>query len=381
MKFNFKSSPVMKDKSSTQKIMLDVTLCLLVVFGFTLYYYGTAFGAEYALRALLLMLTAIVTGVVVEMLWAKFYLKTNVLKFLNQSFPWVTSIILVLTCSITISYYAIIISTIAALVLGKLLFGGFGKNIFNPAGIGRAVVFASFLGVAVSDLATMATPTTTLASINWLILDSNVYQAFMSEFGSLPNLFLGFYPGAMGETFTLIILLCGVYLIIKKVIDWRIPVFYIGSVFVFTWLIAISQGMGMVNGIGLWYPIMHISIGGLAFGAVFMATDPVTTPVSNSGRVIFGVGLAFLTVLIRVKANLPEGVLFSILIMNMLVPMIDSWTCGNEVQLVKKGFIISSCLFLLGCVLFFFIGKGLEPTNLSLAQPSIIIEEVVEVNL
>lgn len=375
MKLNFKGSPILKNKLTTEQIMLELTVCLLFVFGFSLYYYSTSFGSQYAIRALIMMGVSIGTAVIIESLWAKFYLKTNVIGFLRKSFPWVTAIILVLTCSIATSYYAIIIATIAAIVLGKLLFGGFGKNIFNPAAVGRAIIFASFVGSVAADFSTGATPTGALAGLNWSIVDGNVYAAFIEQFGSIPNIFFGFYPGAIGETFTFAIILCGIYLSFREIIDWRIPVFYVGSVFLFTWFIALAQGMGT------WYPLMHIGLGGLMFGAVFMATDPVTAPTTYPGRIIYAVGLAFLTVLIRVKANLPEGVLFSLLIMNMLTPMIESWSVGKQFEIVKKNIIIAVSILVLGSVMFFFVGKSLEPVKSTTFTRGLIVEEIVEVNI
>jgi electron transport complex protein RnfD len=149
----------------------------------------------------------------------------------------------------------------------------------------------------------------------------------------------------LGETSKVLILLVAVFLVWRKVIDWRVPVFYIGSVFVLASIIAIFKGMGF------WYPLFHLATGGLIFGAVFMATDPVTNPTSASGRIIFAIGCGILTVLIRVKSNLPEGVLYSILLMNMMTPAIELLTDGWQIKSAKKYMISAASLALVGILL------------------------------
>lgn len=357
MKLLYQASPIVRHQDSTAQIMGEFTICLLLVFSFGCYYYWTI-DPNYAIRAILLLLNACITAVVVELIWAKFYLKTKPMKYVYYSFPWVSAIILVLMCPVAISYYAITIGTIFAIVVGKLLFGGFGKNIFNPAALGRAIIFTSFMGSISNDIIIGATPTTTIASYNWLIVNPEIYQSFMSKFGGLSNLFIGLYPGALGETSTLLILLCGAYLIYRNIIDWRIPVFFLGGVFVLSSIVAITQGMG------IWYPIFQICTGGLAFGAVFMATDPVTNPTANPGRIIFALGLALVTVLIRLQGNYPEGVLFAILIMNMLTSFIERATKGKQWVIVKKNVWIMTGLFIISCLLVFGISLNMKPIEL-----------------
>ncbi|MGB4589760.1 MAG: RnfABCDGE type electron transport complex subunit D, partial [Clostridiaceae bacterium] len=159
----------------------------------------------------------------------------------------------------------------------------------------------------------------------------------------------------IGETSKLLILVVGLYLAYRKVLDWKVPAVYIGSVFVFTTIVALT------NGVGMWYPMFHIVSGGLIFGAVFMATDPVTNPTTISGRIIFAIGLAILTVLIRLKANLPEGVVYAILIMNMISPLLDKLTDGWSIYSVKKHTIAICTTFVLGLIITVFAGSTLEP--------------------
>ena len=269
---------------------------------------------------------------------------------MGGSFGWITAIILTLMCPISIRPYALGVSTFFAIFFAKLLFGGFGNNIFNPAAVGRAIVFATFMG-ATTDVITSATPTTVIASeFNWLVTNPEMIKDMMSEIGGIGKLLTGWYPGAIGETSAIIILLVGVVLSIRRVIDWRVPAVYLGSIFVLAAGIALLRGVGSYDGIPgfIWYPLVHILTGGVVFGAVFMLTDPVTSPTSAQGRCIFALGAAIITVLIRVKANLPEGCLYSILMMNMLTPMIEKGLEGKQLALRKKATIIFSIVAVVG---------------------------------
>ena len=198
---------------------------------------------------------------------------------------------------------------------------------------------------------TSATPTTVIASdFNWLVTNPEMIKDMMSEIGGLGTLLTGWYPGAIGETSAIIILLVGIVLSIRHVIDWRVPAVYLGSIFVLAAGIALLRGVGSYDGIPgfIWYPLVHVLTGGVVFGAVFMLTDPVTSPTSAQGRCIFALGAAIITVLIRVKANLPEGCLYSILMMNMLTPMIEKGLEGKQLALRKKATIIFSVIAVIG---------------------------------
>ena len=329
MKFTFKPSPNYHNGQTTQKIMIELSLGLLVVYAFSLYYYFTEFGADYGIRVLGLLAVAIVTASVTEIIWFA-CTKKNIMKGLQGSFPFVTAIILTLMVPVNTSYYALAISTFIAIFFGKLVFGGFGQNIFNPAAVGRAVLLSSFAGSVALDFATGPTPTGAMASAGWMTSSQAAFDTFVANFGGMQNMFIGLYPGSLGETSALIIILVGIYLAIRKVIDWRVPVTYIGTMFVLTFM------LGAMHGQGLYYPLFHVLSGGALFGAVFMMTDPVTNPTSATGRIIFAMGCAIITVVIRIKANLPEGVLYSILLMNMLTPAIEKLTDGQQIKMMKK---------------------------------------------
>lgn len=380
MKFNFHVSPSIKNNLSTQRIMAELTAGLMVVFIAACVYYYTAYNATYMFQCIKLLLCALVTTFVCEACFAKI-MKKDIKSFLKNSFGWVTAIILVLMVPVTITPYAVIISCAFAIIFGKLVFGGFGQNIFNPAAVGRAVVFAAFTGAS-TNLITSATPTNTLATTyNWLPASSSVLEDFLSQFGGFSGLAMGNYAGSLGETFTILILIVGVVLAIRQVIDWRVPVVYLGTIFVLTAVVALITGVDAYHGVPgfIWYPVLHLLTGGVVFGAVFMLTDPVTSPTSASGRVMFAMGAAILTVLIRLKGNLPEGCLYSILLMNMFTPWIESIFDGKQLELVKKSRIGFACLAIIGLAISFYAASSIEPVT-SMDQTA-CVETTMEVTL
>lgn len=365
MKFNFHVSPSLKGSLTTQKIMFELTVGLMILFLLSCFYNGTTYGASYVVHEILLLASSLVTMLICESIFAKIY-KENPITYLKKSFGWVTCIILTLMVPITMTVYALVIATIFAIVFGKLLFGGFGQNIFNPAGVGRAVIFAAFTSAAATGITTGATPTAYLANtFNWLPASAEALDSFLSQYGGFMNLALGFYDGALGETFTLAILLIGIWFSVRKIIDWRIPVVYLGTICILTAVIAVLSGIDSYNGIPgfIWYPLLHMVTGGIVFGAVFMLTDPVTSPTSAQGRVIFALGAAIITVLLRLKANLPEGCLYSILLMNMFTPMIESSLDGVQLVMKKKAHIMAVCLAILGLAVSFYAATSVEPVT------------------
>ncbi len=389
MKFAFHVSPNLQSKNSTQQIMRDLTIGLLIVFVASVIYYFVAWGARYGLQAILLLVCSLITTFVCEAIFAKVK-KRDIKETITHSFGWVTSIILVMMCPISITPYAVIIATIFSIAIARLMFGGFGYNIFNPAAVGRAVIFASFSG-AVTNLVTSATPTGVLAStFKWLPGTQDALQSYLDYVGGWGGLFLGTYPGAMGETFSLLILLVAIFLIIRNVIDWRIPVFYLGTIFVITFVVALCEGIEAYNGIPgwLWYPMLHLLTGGVIFGGVFMLTDPVTCPTVPAGRIFFAMCAAAITVLIRLKGNLPEGCLYSILIMNCFTPMIESALDRPQLAQKKKAWIMIGCAFVFSLCVAFYASSTLNPVkaartieNTAMASPVsehvLTIEEVL----
>ncbi len=347
MKFVFNASPNLRQKLSTKRMMMELTIALLVVYAFSLFYYASNsdYGTAYVMQALILMATALVVTFVCEALWALFK-KEAMIPYISSSFGWVTAIILTLMCPVDTQPYALAIATFFAIFVGRILFGGFGQNIFNPAAVGFAIIFASFAGAKVADVATAATPTALIAGeYNWLTINDSMISALLGKY-DLWTLFTGWYPGGLGETCTLLLLVLGAVLIIRKVIDWRVPVIYLGSILVLTSILGLMAGMSITN--FYWYPLYHLCTGGVVFGAVFMLSDPVTSPTSKMGKCVFALGAGIITVLIRVLANAPEGCMYSILIMNMLTPAIEQAFAGKQLALRKKAWMTLGVLSVLG---------------------------------
>ena len=285
------SSPHIRQKTSTQRVMLDVIIALcpaliasIIIFGY---------------RAAVVVAVCVVCCVLAEYIWQKLMHKKVTV---NDLTAVVTGILLAFNLPVGIPIWQAVIGCIVAIIGVKQLFGGVGKNFVNPAITARIVMFLSF-SVSMTtwvfpDAVSSATP---LGLIS---------QGASDQLPSLMNMFLGVRGGCLGETCTLALLLGGIYLVCRRVITWHTPVIYIATVFLFT--LALGQE-----------PVYQIMSGGLMLGAIFMATDYVTTPYSVIGKIIFGLGAGILTVIIRVYGSYPEGVSYSILLMNIITPYLN----------------------------------------------------------
>ena len=327
MKLTFKPSPNYRNPQSTTGIMRDLTVCLFAITVFSVAYYSATLGANAGLRVIILMVTSILSALVTEAIYFK-ATKQDIKEGITSSYGWVTAMILTLISSINVTPYALAVCTVLAIVFGKLVFGGFGQNIFNPAAFGEAILMNSFAGSNI-DLLTTTTPTVAMNKFSWLGTSTAVGDV-ISKYNGLGNMFLGLYPSTIGSTCALLLILCFIFLVVREDIDWQTSVFYIGSVFVVTLII------GLVHGTGISYALMNVLAGGVLFGGVFMVTDPVTTPVTLPGKIVYGIGAGCFTVLFRLKSNMSDGVLYSILLMNMLTPAIDKLFDGNQIKDAAK---------------------------------------------
>ncbi len=334
-------TPHLHSRSSTQQIMYEFTTVLLFV---TIYSIGLLFhleGSHAVIRAIKMLFVSVVSAILTETIF--FYVRRqfhDAYEWLNcivKSYPFITAILFVLCLPIGTPLVIVAFGSAVSVFLGKLIFGGLGMNPFNPALVGRAIVTVSWGSLLTTTLQTgvdaisSSTPLVNLASYQAI----GTYEQLVEPYGGLIGMLIGSYGGAIGETGSLAIILGGIYLIVREVIDWRTPFFYLGTVFIMTWII------GIVNGIsGIWYPTFQLLAGGVLFGAMFMATDLVTSPVSRRGKVLFAIGLGFLTVVIRLLGNYPEGVFFSILFMNLLKPPIDRHFMGRMSLPMKRSEVI-----------------------------------------
>lgn len=254
----------------------------------------------FRLPALLLLIVSVVSAVIAEYVYCQLTGKKIPLKDLSAV---ITGLLLGLSLSPSTPLYVAAAGSVVGIVVGKQLFGGFGRNLLNPALTGRLFIVYAFPGVfspwkTPFDLATTATP-------------------LGGEPAGYISIFLGNIPGSIGETSALLLLLGGGYLIYKKYANWRIPVSILATVII----ISILTGEN---------PFFHVLSGSLLLGAFFMATDPVTSPKSQSGRFVFGVGIGFIVMAMRLWGWLPEGTTFAILGMNLVVPAIDKYLNKNK---------------------------------------------------
>ena len=285
-------SPHIHSGRSTAGIMRDVIIALLPV--------SVAGVIIFGLRALAVIAVCVVSCVGFE---ALFNLITKKDQTIGDFSAVLTGLLLALNLPANIPLWQCVIGALFAIIVVKCLFGGIGHNLVNPAITARV-----FMLVAFGSMAVAAFPVDTVAGATPLSAE---------KMPTLITLFLGNYGGAIGETCTLALIIGGVYLLIRKVITWHIPVVFILTVFVFSFF---YKGFDAVSALSL------VMSGGLFIGAIFMATDYVTSPATAWGKVIFAVGAGVLTCLIRYYGTYPEGVSFAILFMNILTPYISKWT-------------------------------------------------------
>lgn len=347
---------------STKRMMRDVIIALtpIIIFawvknGLLPYLKVEGFSFLNMLWPLIFVLVGGLTSMVLEATYFALFKGSKtfkeVLKEVNQSYALIPGLLLALCLPIYTPLWVLMIGCLFANIVFKMLFGGFGYNIFNPALVAYAVVILAFSSVIPSSpttgtnlnpyedlyLETSATPLTeyTKKDANGNLVNIGAdYDKVVKPYGNLGNFFIGTIPGALGETSALLCLVAFIYLLIRKTINWRVPVIYVGTVFLITLII------GLINKQGLWYPTFNILSGGLLFGAVFMATEPVTTPRSPNGKVIFAFGLGVLTVLFRLVGAMSEGVGTSILFMCLFTPLIDSFASKLRINRNAKQVVI-----------------------------------------
>lgn len=296
------TSPHIFKDISTQKIMWLVVIALFPAIIASIYFFG--------IDALLVILASVISALLTEIIIQKLSKKELTI---NDGSAVITGLLLALVLPPTVPLWTAALGSIFAITIAKHAFGGLGFNIFNPALAGRAFIIASWPALVskyiTPDSITSATPLT--------ILKLQGQEALIQTFGTTSalyhKLFVGNIGGCIGETSALALLFGVAFLFYKKIIDWRIPALYIGTVFILSLIFGQN-------------PIIAVLAGGLLIGAFFMATDPVTSPTTKNGRLIFGFGCGFLTIIIRIFSGLPEGVMYSILLMNAFTPLIDRYT-------------------------------------------------------
>ena len=321
-KFIVAPAPHMHNPHSTQSLMRDVILALLPALGFSV--------AVYGLSVLYVTAIAVVSCVLVEYLIQKFLFK-GAPTICNLS-AVVTGILLAFNLPSNIPWWIIVIGAVVAIGVAKMTFGGLGHNPFNPALVGRVFLLIAYpvqmtsfpqpVGGEYVDAFAGATPLAALKA-----------QAIEVGDVNLLNMFAGVMPGSMGEIAAAALLVGGLYMLWRRVITWHIPVAVLGSMAAFAFIVALAQG----GGEALYaLPAFHLLAGGAMLGAIFMATDYVTSPMTPKGMIIYGVGIGVITMVIRMWGAYPEGMSFAILLMNAVTPLINKYVKPRRFGVTSK---------------------------------------------
>ena len=328
------SSPHFKLKITTPMIMGTVLFALLpeCIFGVV----------TFGLRALVTILVSVLSCVIFEFLF-QFFTKQRIT--ISNLSACVSGVMLALVCPPTIPVWMVVLGAAVAMIVAKGLFGGIGSNVFNPALAGRAVLMISFpaaMGARWLNPVSLVADGSVDAMSSATILSSIKNGSVKAEDFDFVTYFFGNHSGCIGETSALLILISFAILLLCRIIDWRAPVAMVGTVSLasfFAGLIRTGSFYGACQEL-----LMNVLTGGLLFGATFMVTDYATSPVTKPGRFVFGLGCGLITFLIRTFGGYPEGVMFSILIMNTIVPFLNNLTVrkygygkkGNKRPDIKK---------------------------------------------
>lgn len=304
-------APHIRSNNNVQRIMLDVIIALIPAFIGSVYFFGA--------RAFLLTAVCVLSCVISEFVFQKLMKKEVQIWDLSAV---VTGILIAFNLPATAPVWMAIFGSAFAIIIVKECFGGIGCNFMNPALTARIVLMASWAKLMTDYIGpdgTSAATSGATAAVDAVSSGTPLQMIAKGTYEGLPalkDMFIGNIPGVLGETSALLLLIGGIYLIVRKVINWRIPVFYFASVIVMLFVLRIPAEIIPYELLG----------GGLFLGAFFMATDYSTTPMNNKGKIIFAIGCGVLTAIIRVKASLPEGVSYSICLMNVASPLIDKLT-------------------------------------------------------
>jgi electron transport complex protein RnfD len=322
-------SPHIRSDQSVPKLMFGVVISLIPAFLVTLYIFG--------IGALIVTAISILCCIISESVIQKYLLKTKI--SINDGSAIVTGLLLAFNLPSNLPWWMVVLGALFAIGIGKMTYGGLGKNPFNPALIGRVFLLISFPVQMTSwplpvssrmyylDAATGATP---LGFLKEALRNGETVPELMNQLPDHMQLFLGQMGGSLGEVSALALLIGFLWLLYKRIITWHIPVVMILTIFIFTGILWLTDPSKNAS------PIFHILTGGAMLGAIYMATDLVTSPMTKTGMIIYAIGIGLITVIIRVFGAYPEGVSFAILIMNAFVPLINNYIkprrFGEEVK-------------------------------------------------
>ncbi len=300
-------APYLRSKSTTQKMMLDVIIAMLPALAASIYFFG--------MNALMLTVVSVISCVVAEVFMQKLFKKKVTVSDLSAV---ITGILLAFNLPASAPWWMPVFGGFFAICIVKQIFGGIGSNFMNPALAARAAIMASWPGLITNYI----TPDGVASATPLQLMKAGT----TGELPSLMDMAIGNIGGVIGETCSILLVLGGIYLIVKKVIDWKIPCLYILTTIVL--LAAFGVDISLLP--------YHILGGGLILGAFFMATDFVTCPVTPNGRIIFAIGCGIITAIIRVYGGMAEGVSYAIILMNTATPLIESLTTPKVFGEVKS---------------------------------------------
>ncbi len=315
-KFTISGSPHVKSDESTKKIMYGVVYAMIPAMLVSIYFFG--------FQAIRVLILASIACIFFEWIIQKYLIKGP--STINDGSALVTGILLAFNVPSNLPSWMIIIGALVAIGMAKLSFGGLGRNIFNPALVARVFLLISFpvqmtswpkptgFSKGLTDVITGPTP---LGIVKEGLGAGKTMSELKAETPSYVQYLLGQTGGSLGEVSAIALILGGIYMLWKKIITWHIPVSMLGTVVIFT---AIFWG---INPEHYADPAFHLLTGGMLLGAIFMATDMVSSPMTHGGQIVYGFGIGLLTILIRLWGAYPEGVSFAILIMNAVVPLIN----------------------------------------------------------
>ncbi len=315
-KFIVSPSPHAYGGESVPRLMYGVIISLLPVLGVSVFFFG--------IGMIIVTTVSILSCILFEYLIQKYLMKVKPTHLDGSAL--LTGLLLAFCLPANIPFWIVMIGALAAVGIGKMTFGGLGNNIFNPALVGRVFLFISFpvamtawpepgQWMQYTDALTGATPLGLMKEG----LATQTVGEIMSGVPIILNLFMGKMMGSSGEVSALALLIGMLYMMYRKIISWHIPVSILGTVFIFTGILWLANPDRFAD------PLFHLLTGGLMLGAIYMATDYVTSPMTGKGMLIYGVGIGVVTVLIRIFGAYPEGVQFAILIFNGFTPLINKY--------------------------------------------------------
>ncbi|WP_100613430.1 RnfABCDGE type electron transport complex subunit D [Confluentibacter citreus] len=312
------ASPHVHSDRTSKKLMYDVVIALIPAFLVSVYVFG--------ISALIVTSVAIISCIVFEYVIQKYLLKADVT--ITDGSALITGILLAFNLPSNLPIWMIITGSLVAIGVAKLSFGGLGFNIFNPALVGRVFLLISFpvqmtswptAFVNNTSVVDAVTGATSLGIIKEGLNMGETMTEISAKIPSSIDMLFGFTSGSLGEMSALALIVGGLYLIIRKVISWHIPITLLATIFIMTAIFWVANPEHYAN------PLIHLLTGGAILGAFFMATDLVTSPMTKKGMVIFAIGIGIITVVIRLFGAYPEGISFAILIMNAFVPLINKF--------------------------------------------------------